>query len=141
MNKMGALLTSVIALAGYASAAEAQSYCREYTKAVMVGGQMQPGYGLACLQPDGAWEMQLAGDGYQKVGQDYLPYPPAPNYGPPPSYYAPVPHYAAPGIQLGFNFGHDDRDAYRGHDEYRERDHRGGGHGRHGGGRNRHHDD
>lgn len=30
-------------------------YCREYQSRVMVGGQVQEGYGTACRQPDGAW--------------------------------------------------------------------------------------
>lgn len=32
-------------------------YCREYTKQVWVGGRMQESYGQACMQPDGAWEI------------------------------------------------------------------------------------
>lgn len=33
-------------------------YCREYTAQVKVGNQLQPSYGTACLQPDGAWQIQ-----------------------------------------------------------------------------------
>lgn len=33
-------------------------YCREYTKQVWVGGRMQQSYGNACMQPDGAWEVE-----------------------------------------------------------------------------------
>ena len=33
-------------------------YCREYTKQVLVGGRMQESYGSACMQPDGAWEIE-----------------------------------------------------------------------------------
>ncbi len=32
-------------------------YCREYQATVMVGGQPQPSYGTACLQPDGVWRV------------------------------------------------------------------------------------
>lgn len=32
-------------------------YCREYTQQVRVGGNIQQSYGTACLQPDGAWEI------------------------------------------------------------------------------------
>lgn len=32
-------------------------YCREYQSTVMVGGQAKNGYGTACRQPDGSWEM------------------------------------------------------------------------------------
>jgi len=29
--------------------------CREFQTTVIVGGQPQPAYGTACLQPDGSW--------------------------------------------------------------------------------------
>ncbi len=32
-------------------------YCREYQANVMVGGRLQEGYGRACRQPDGSWEV------------------------------------------------------------------------------------
>lgn len=32
-------------------------YCREYTQQVYVGGRMQESYGRACMQPDGAWQI------------------------------------------------------------------------------------
>ena len=31
------------------------AYCREYQSSVVVGGQVQSGYGTACRQPDGNW--------------------------------------------------------------------------------------
>jgi hypothetical protein len=34
-----------------------QGYCREYTGPIRVGGRVQQGYGTACLQPDGSWQM------------------------------------------------------------------------------------
>lgn len=33
-------------------------YCREYQDTISVGGTAVPAYGTACLQPDGAWELQ-----------------------------------------------------------------------------------
>ncbi len=33
-----------------------QAYCREYQKTLMIGGRPQPGYGTACMQPDGSWK-------------------------------------------------------------------------------------
>lgn len=36
-------------------------YCREYTRNVMVGNRMQEGYGTACLQPDGSWQIRSEG--------------------------------------------------------------------------------
>ena len=32
-------------------------YCREFQQTITVGGQSQQGYGTACRQPDGSWEM------------------------------------------------------------------------------------
>jgi len=34
-----------------------QPYCREFTQVVTIGGQLQPGYGQACYQPDGSWQV------------------------------------------------------------------------------------
>ncbi len=32
-------------------------YCREYSQSISVGGQMSQGYGTACRQPDGTWQI------------------------------------------------------------------------------------
>ncbi|MCI5059619.1 MAG: RT0821/Lpp0805 family surface protein [Alphaproteobacteria bacterium] len=32
-------------------------YCREYQQTIYVGGQQEMGYGIACQQPDGSWEI------------------------------------------------------------------------------------
>jgi surface antigen len=32
-------------------------YCREYQQTVIVGGMPQSGYGTACRQPDGSWQV------------------------------------------------------------------------------------
>jgi len=32
-------------------------YCREYQGTLNIGGQPQPSYGTACLQPDGTWKL------------------------------------------------------------------------------------
>lgn len=32
-------------------------YCREYQQTIVVGGKEQKGYGTACQQPDGSWEV------------------------------------------------------------------------------------
>lgn len=32
-------------------------YCREYQQTIVVGGKTQSGYGTACQQPDGSWEV------------------------------------------------------------------------------------
>jgi surface antigen len=33
------------------------AYCREYNQTINVGGQMSNGYGRACRQPDGTWQI------------------------------------------------------------------------------------
>ena len=32
-------------------------YCREYNQKITVGGQTKSGYGTACRQPDGSWQI------------------------------------------------------------------------------------
>ncbi len=32
-------------------------YCREYQQTIYVGGQQETGYGVACQQPDGSWQI------------------------------------------------------------------------------------
>jgi surface antigen len=32
-------------------------YCREFTQSIVVGGQKQNGFGSACRQPDGSWQI------------------------------------------------------------------------------------
>lgn len=32
-------------------------YCREYTQTIRIGGKEEQGYGTACRQPDGSWEV------------------------------------------------------------------------------------
>lgn len=32
-------------------------YCREFQQEITVGGQRQQGFGTACRQPDGAWQI------------------------------------------------------------------------------------
>lgn len=32
-------------------------YCREYTQTITVGGKREEGYGSACRQPDGSWQI------------------------------------------------------------------------------------
>lgn len=33
------------------------TYCREYQQTIYVGGRAESGYGTACRQPDGTWEI------------------------------------------------------------------------------------
>ncbi len=34
------------------------AYCREFQQTVVIGGQQEDAYGVACRQPDGSWEIQ-----------------------------------------------------------------------------------
>lgn len=34
------------------------TYCREYTQTITVGGKQEEGFGTACRQPDGSWKIQ-----------------------------------------------------------------------------------
>ncbi|MCC6597596.1 MAG: hypothetical protein IT559_02255 [Alphaproteobacteria bacterium] len=54
------LLIAGIGLCPFFIAANAQADygpCREYSKTISIGGRVQIGYGQACRQPDGAWEI------------------------------------------------------------------------------------
>lgn len=33
-------------------------YCREYQQSITIGGETENGYGVACRQADGSWEIQ-----------------------------------------------------------------------------------
>jgi len=33
-------------------------YCREFQQSVVIGGQQEDAYGVACRQPDGSWAIQ-----------------------------------------------------------------------------------
>jgi surface antigen len=37
---------------------QAGTYCREFTQDLWIAGQAQHGYGRACRQPDGSWQIQ-----------------------------------------------------------------------------------
>ncbi len=131
---MGAAVAASTVLPSMAGAQGA--YCREYTRSVMVGNKMQEGYGTACMQPDGSW--QVMNEGQQSSVPSYAqPQPafaPAPVYQPAPvvQYYEPVPApvayydevYGYPSSSLSLSFGYSD------HDWGHRRGWR-GGHGRH----------
>ena len=51
------IITAGAAHAQYVPTTYHEPYCREFTKAVSVGGQPQAAYGRACYQPDGAWQI------------------------------------------------------------------------------------
>lgn len=87
--------------------------CREFTTTIIIGDQEEQGYGTACRQPDGSWQLQ--GEPGQ-AGQPTTPVPPpttsAPTtlstssvylWAPPPAYYAyPFGFYGPYHIYLSF---------------------------------------
>jgi hypothetical protein len=38
-------------------------YCRPYKQTLSIAGETQVGYGTACLQPDGSWELMTPASG------------------------------------------------------------------------------
>lgn len=77
--------------------------CREFISTIIIGGREEQGYGTACRQPDGSW--QLVSDG------DPASQPPQPpprietySYRPPERYYVyPSGFYGSSRIYLSFN--------------------------------------
>jgi surface antigen len=86
--------------------------CREFTTTIIIGGREEQGYGTACRQPDGSW--QIVADGPQpaepeapttvnvyRVAERYYYYP---GYYPVGYYYYPSGFYGPYGIYLSFNY-------------------------------------
>lgn len=92
MFGLGAILAATT-LAPMQAKAQAP-YCREFQRNIVVGSRVQPGYGTACLQPDGSWQTvsENNSNGYALS--------PAPSYSyntyTPPVYVQPQPVYVQP---------------------------------------------
>lgn len=76
---------------------QAGRYCREYQQTITVAGREQQGYGTACRQPDGTWQISAAEPGQQPlaVQESCRSYGPEPAYAQayPPVYCWPYPTY------------------------------------------------
>lgn len=89
--------------------------CREFIAQITIGGRQEQGYGTACRQPDGSW--QIVSDVQQPTSGP----PPAPRtkvycYPPPVRYYSyPTDFYGPSRIFLSFSFVHRDGYLHRGH--------------------------
>lgn len=72
--KTKSLLMGVLALGtaiGFMPAkAQAQDYCREYTRTVYIGNREQVAYGTACYQPNGDWKIVDETD-QSRIGQRF----------------------------------------------------------------------
>lgn len=85
--------------------------CREFITTIIIGSREEQGYGTACRQPDGSWQI-VAGEQQTAVAS-----PPAVIYTPPPRYYYyPSGFYAPYNIFLSFGVvyrsGHLHRGSY-----------------------------
>lgn len=76
--KLGWMLGALTLSLALADAAAAQGYCREYSQSVSIGGQRQSTYGMACMQPDGSWQVISNSGGANGINGGYGYYPPAP---------------------------------------------------------------
>lgn len=56
MKKLS-LFAVALTIVGVSATAQAQPYCREYTQTMKVGNTLQKGYGTACMQADGSWQI------------------------------------------------------------------------------------
>lgn len=83
--------------------------CREFITTIIIGGREEQGYGTACRQPDGSWQI-VAGEQTSVASP-----PPAVIYTPPPQYYYyPSAFYAPYNIFLSFSFVYRSGHLYRG---------------------------
>ena len=57
MNKLIPALAAIAILGATNAKAEEDRYCREYTQVFEIGGEREEGYGTACRQPDGTWQI------------------------------------------------------------------------------------
>jgi len=78
--------------------------CREFLSTIIIGGEQQQGYGTACRQPDGSWQIV---SNQPSAAQTPPPAPPANVYinNPPPVYYSYPPDFYYPyNIYLSFGY-------------------------------------
>jgi hypothetical protein len=141
-----ALATAALLSAPQAKAANGD-YCREYTRTVFIGGRTEQAYGVACLEPDGAWRVAdenvnnnrgydnvqtqnvtyVINDGPRRIYQPRIRYV---NY----DYYRPArAYYPAPvfGFYVSNNRGWDRHDRHDRRDRHDRWDRRDNGRGHH----------
>lgn len=119
MRNLLLLSLVTVGIMSFNTARADDSYCREYTKTIKVGGRIQEAFGTACRQEDGAWEI-VSEDGRRDTREpvrEVIRYEsPAPNYYYPSSFfrinYNIVPRY---GSRYYYN---DRRDYRRNHGHY-----------------------
>lgn len=87
--------------------------CREFVSTIIIGGEQQQGYGTACRQPDGSWQLVSNPSTVQtpppaNQTHIYVTHPP-PQY-----YYYPADFYGPYRIYLSFGYVYRGGYAYRG---------------------------
>jgi len=91
--------------------------CREFITTITIAGKAQQGYGTACRQPDGTWQI-VDTSSQSNVASAPPPPPPPPTtyvYSPPAYYYAYPPSFFGPyHIFLSFSYVYRDGRFYRG---------------------------
>lgn len=83
--------------------------CREFITTIIIGGREEQGYGTACRQPDGSWQI-VSGEQQTVVAPPpVIVYPPPAQY-----YYYPYGFYSPHRIFLSFSFVYRSGHLYRG---------------------------
>ena len=77
--------------------------CREFISTIIIGGQQQQGYGTACRQPDGSWQIVSDDSSADQAPPpaettDYINRPPPAYYGYPSDFYYPYHIYLSFGL-------------------------------------------
>jgi len=94
-------------------------YCREFQQTIMVADQPQAGYGTACRQPDGSWQI-VDPTLLRPAVQQPVEVTRVQVYEPPVRYSYPYPYWFFPGY-LSFSFGYVEHHGHfrGGHDRHR----------------------
>lgn len=93
--------------------------CREFTTTIIIGGEEEQGYGTACRQPDGSWEL-VSDEGTTPPPAPAQPVPAAPAqevypYPPPAAYYLYPDDFFGPArIYLSFSYVYRSGHVYHG---------------------------
>lgn len=88
--------------------------CREFVTTIVIGGEQQQGYGTACRQPDGTWELVPTATEATQPPPAVVQAPVYINHPPPSYYYYPADFYYPYRIYLSFGYVYRSGHAFRG---------------------------
>lgn len=88
--------------------------CREFVTTIVIGGEQQQGYGTACRQPDGTWELVPTATESTQPPPAVVQAPVYINHPPPYYYYYPADFYYPYRIYLSFGYVYRSGHAFRG---------------------------